>query len=77
MTNIFAYTAPGCNYPEYVSLNVADDGSSILIVRSKAKEDGSCGDTAQIALDADKLAEFARTLYFRSLKGFTSGGDNL
>lgn len=49
--NLAAYTASGPNYPSYISVNQLEDGSVEFIVRSKAKEDGSCGDTASIVLD--------------------------
>ena len=58
--NIYAHTASGTDYPEFISVNETDDPETItVLVRSPRKEDGACGDTAQIALtmgQADELA---------------------
>lgn len=62
--NIFAYTAPGCNYPAYISVNVDDtDDRVVVTVRSLAKEDGSCGDTSEVKLEPKQLSELARKLF--------------
>lgn len=49
--NIFTYTAPGSDYPEYISVNETDDPDKFTItVRSPRKADGTCGDAATITL---------------------------
>jgi len=71
-SNIFAYTAPGGNYPEYVSINVDNDkdGNQVtLTVRSQAKSDGSCGDTVSIALTPEQLYKLAYTLFSYACTG--------
>jgi len=58
--NLSAYTAPGCNYPPFLSVNTEDGSSEVeIIVRSEVKPDGRCGDTASIKIDA---ANFERVL---------------
>lgn len=52
MRNLFAFTAYNLIYPEYISVNETEKGFQI-VVRSKAKPDGSCGDTAEIELDPE------------------------
>jgi hypothetical protein len=54
--NLYAYTAPGADMPEFVSVNKADGGGIDIVVRSP-KEFGSA--TAQIALNRDQT----RALY--------------
>ena len=55
-TNLFAYTAPGASYPEYISVNRRkSDGMIEITVRSAAKADGSCGDTGVIVLHRGQL----------------------
>lgn len=54
--NIFAYTAPGGPYPEYVSINRVD-GEIYISVRSP---DG--GPTAKMRLPADRLDEMIYAL---------------
>lgn len=55
-TNLFAYTALGVNYPEYISVNRRkSDGMIEITVRSPKKSDGSCGDTATITLHRGHL----------------------
>jgi len=49
--NVHAFTAPGVAYPEYISVNETDDPDKFTItVRSPAKKDGACGDSATITL---------------------------
>jgi hypothetical protein len=49
--NIGAYTAPGCNYPEFISINEDTDlGYVTVIVRSCRDIDGNCGESAQIQM---------------------------
>lgn len=59
--NVFAYTAPGGNYPEYISVNVNRDGSVDVIVRSKA-ENGNSGDTASITLEPEQVVKLKKAL---------------
>jgi hypothetical protein len=54
--NIFAYTAPGGHYPEYISVN-AEGGVLEITVRSAAGADGTCGPTASIKLTAAQELE--------------------
>jgi hypothetical protein len=60
--NLFAYTATGINYPEYVSVNREDNGTVSITVRNKAKEDGSCGDTASVELEASEVSDLFHAL---------------
>jgi hypothetical protein len=50
-TNLAAYTAPGCKYPEFISINKEENGNISVTVRSPRKDDGSCGDIACIEMD--------------------------
>lgn len=54
--NIFAYTAPGTDFPEFVSVNATDDKGVDIILRSPKAIGGG---TAQVALTRDQ----ARDLY--------------
>lgn len=70
--NVFAYTAPGADYPEYLSLNVVD-GKVLLTVRGPKRAPGVGGNDkpfdmagseavielprAEVLQLADKLAE--------------------
>jgi hypothetical protein len=58
--NLFAYTAPGPSYPEYLSLNEID-GELVLDVRSQAPPTGN-GQTARITLDPQHAREFGLAL---------------
>ncbi len=40
MTNIFAYTAPGSEYPGYVSINRTKDGDVSVTVRGEVDKSG-------------------------------------
>ena len=55
--NIFAYTAPGADFPEFVSVNEADGGGVEFIIRSRIDIGGS---TAQVALNHEQ----AKALYY-------------
>lgn len=58
--NVYAHTAPGASYPEYISVNETDDPNLFTVsVRSPAGDDGSCGDTAQITLTMQQMEELA------------------
>jgi hypothetical protein len=61
--NIYAYTAPSSNYPPYISINRTDNGGVSITVRSPAKDDGACGDSAMITLTQDEFSELARKAY--------------
>lgn len=63
MDNMFAYTAPGGTYPEYISVNIDDEQRVTVIVRSAAKPDGACGDTSQITLSHEQLSALANRLF--------------
>ena len=64
--NIAAFTAPGANYPAYVSVN--DTGTLPdptaegveITVRSAPKADGSCGDCASITMTRSQFAALMR-----------------
>lgn len=56
MKNLFAYTAPGCNYPEFISVN-REVNQTEVIVRSAAWGDGTCGNTASIKLTPEQVTE--------------------
>jgi hypothetical protein len=58
--NLFAYTAPGFA-PPFLSIN-AEDGIVEVIVRSPAKDDGSCGETAGIKLSPEQFEELMTSL---------------
>ena len=62
-TNIFAHTDPGCNYPQFLSVNLEETGDISITVRSAAWGDGTCGATAAVVLKPEQLYELARTLY--------------
>lgn len=51
LTNLAAYTAPGCNYPEFISINKEENGNISVTVRSPRKDDQTCGDIACIEID--------------------------
>lgn len=60
--NVFAYTAPGASYPEYVSVNQSGHDGYSITVRSPRKEDGSEGSQAMITLDGDQARALAVAL---------------
>ena len=63
--NIFAYTAPGAGFPEYVSLNEVGD-KVVLTIRSPKSGDEE-GKLASLELpyhELFKLAEAIRTFEF-------------
>jgi hypothetical protein len=63
MKNLFAFTAPGTTYPEFISVNT-EDGSNVveITVREKAKLDGACGQTATISISRHQALELASAL---------------
>ncbi|MDE2096840.1 MAG: hypothetical protein KGL39_06295 [Patescibacteria group bacterium] len=60
--NIFAWTAPGANYPAFVSINDRGADGITLDARGPVQPDGKCGETIQITLPVRQLAEIARAL---------------
>lgn len=62
-SNIYAYTAPGSSYPEYLSVNVNEDSTVEITVRSKRNGVVACGDTATIKLTGAEFAKFASRAY--------------
>lgn len=63
MNNVFAYTAPGCNYPEYISLNVDEQGNLTVTVRPEPAGDGVCPQTVSIKLTPEQVKILARQLF--------------
>ena len=57
--NIFAWTAPGGHYPEFVSFNERD-GKITLDARGSVDAEGRCGTTIQIELPPLALAELGK-----------------
>ena len=57
--NVFAYTAPGNDFPGFVSVNKTAAGGLDIIVRSP-KENG--GATAQMALTREQAAALAKAM---------------
>jgi len=60
--NIYAHTACGCNYPEFISVNKTEHGEVQFVVRSRALEFGFCGPTAEITLSQEMVLELVRKL---------------
>lgn len=70
-TNIFAYTAPGSNYPEFLSINKQDDGTITIDVRSPPSFDvmqsdhpplAVCGPAVRMPLPRDQVAALIAAL---------------
>lgn len=61
-SNITAFTPPGFA-PPFFSVNTLEDGRIEIIVRSVAKEDGSCGDIASITMSAEQFSKSAREMF--------------
>jgi hypothetical protein len=72
--NIFAWTAPGADYPEFVSINERD-GKFIVTVRGPKRLKNPrpqyqtdpdafdrCGETVEMTLPVRQLAEMAKAL---------------
>lgn len=55
--NLFAYTAPGADFPEYVSINETD-GKVVLTARGQ----GVSGGIASVTLSERDLGEMAKAL---------------
>ena len=67
--NIFAHTAPGASYPEFLSINEQDDGRITVCVRGPKKmHTGAAadyegpGETVDMTLPRDKVAELIQSL---------------
>lgn len=54
---IFAWTAPGANYPSYVNLSLKD-GCIVVTVRTHANRLGQCGETVSVEVPLDAWKEF-------------------
>ncbi len=63
--NIFAHTAPGSSFPEYISVNHPmpgePDGDIAITVRSAAPPRGN-GNTAEIRINRVEAVELGRAL---------------
>lgn len=68
--NIFAYTAPGSNFPEYVSINRRNE-EIYITVRSPGG-----GHTAEMRLPYDQLDELIRALRGARPANLYGSGDN-
>lgn len=60
--NIYAHTAPGASYPEYISVNQSGHDGYSITVRSKAKADGSEGASGFIVITTEQAREIAAKL---------------
>jgi hypothetical protein len=60
-SNIFAYTAPGCNYPEYISINIQD--GQITVTARGVAQNGECGQTVCVPMSAAEVRKMASTLF--------------
>jgi hypothetical protein len=63
MKNLFAYTAPGSSYPEFISVNREPSGGLNIIVRSPSNADGTCGNTAFITLTPQQECDLTEALF--------------
>lgn len=61
--NVFAYTAPGVNYPQFISINREENGEVSITVRSAAWGDGTCGDVATAVLSLEEFRNLANQLF--------------
>ncbi len=67
--NVFAYTAPGSDYPEYISVNETNDTNLFTItVRSPRNDDGTEGASATITLTMPQMDELAGAI-IRAITG--------
>jgi len=60
--NIYAHTFMDPCFPAFISINKLDEGDVEVIVRSKAKQDGSCGDTSSIKLVQKDVIDLVNAL---------------
>lgn len=56
--NIAAWTAPGCDYPAFVSINITAPGEVMITVRSPQRPDGGCGHVTAATLSMPEFVEF-------------------
>lgn len=69
MRSLFAYTPPGDEYPEYLSINESDDGEIEITVRAPKKPAEGArpyalpGDTAVMRLPREELAALITALW--------------
>lgn len=67
--NLYAYTAPGTQYPEYISVNETDDPNLFTItIRSEPGKREYDGLTATITLTMVQMNELAGAI-LRGIKG--------
>ena len=59
--NLYAYTTPGSNYPEFISVNMRGEEVEIL-VRTAAWGDGTCGNVASIRLSKKQALDLSAAL---------------
>jgi hypothetical protein len=59
--NIFAYTALGSNYPEYISVNT-DDGQNVMVTVRGPVQNGNCGQTVCVLLSPEQVDKFISAL---------------
>jgi hypothetical protein len=73
-TNLFAYTAPGADYPEYISINREDDGRITITVRGPKRKPGELGNEhsfdmpglgGTMTIPADEFVNLARAATLR------------
>jgi hypothetical protein len=57
--NISAYTAPGSNYPSFVSVNLVDNQEVEIMVRPEVQTDGRCGEGASMKMSQADFYKFA------------------
>ena len=58
--NVFAFTAPGANYPEYISVNETEDPDKFTNdERCPRREARACGDTSRVPLTMQQMDELA------------------
>lgn len=62
MRNIFAYTAVGVA-PEFVSINIDDDGKVNLTARGVGDDGGNTGTTVTVNLTPEILRKMAEQLH--------------
>lgn len=52
MKTLFAWTAPGSNYPEYVNIATDAEGMVVVSVREPSPKHGQCGQTVAARIPA-------------------------
>lgn len=61
MINFAAWTAPGCDYPQYLSINEID-GIVEVTIRATRGADGSCGPTISVKLQPDEYKNLLKQM---------------